>query len=138
MNMEITFPGGKKVDAQFKGFVHKTDQPKEEGGDGTAPEPFDLFLASIGTCAGIYALSFCQARRIDVKDLKLSLQFHDNGETGLIDKVEISMILPPNFPEEYVKAIIRSTRLCIVKKQMDRPPEFEITASIGGVGAQAT
>ena len=64
MQMDIRFPGGKKVDAVYKGFTVKTDQPRGEGGDGSAPEPFDLFLASIGTCAGIYALSFCQARGV--------------------------------------------------------------------------
>jgi uncharacterized OsmC-like protein len=134
MNMDIGFPGGKKVDAQFKGFTVKTDQPKVEGGDGTAPEPFDLFLTSIGTCAGIYALSFCQARHMDLKDLKMALQFHEDAKTGLMEKIEIRMTLPPNFPKEYIKAIIRSTGLCSVKKQMDRPPVFEITAEIGGIG----
>jgi ribosomal protein S12 methylthiotransferase accessory factor len=139
MNMEIAFPGGKRVDAQFKGFTVKTDQPKEDGGDGTASEPFDLFLASIGTCAGIYALSFCQARDIDPKDLRMDLQFHENPKTRLMEKIEIRMILPPNFPKEYTKAIVRSTRLCSVKKQMDRPPEFEITAEIeGGWGVDAS
>jgi ribosomal protein S12 methylthiotransferase accessory factor len=135
MDMEIAFPGGKKVDAQFKGFYHKTDQPKEEGGDGTAPEPFDVFLVSIGTCAGIYALSFCQARKIDPKDLKMSLQFHENAKTRLIEKIEIHMTLPADFPKEYVKAIVRSTRLCSVKKQMDHPPEWDITADIESTGA---
>ena len=53
MDMQISFSGGKKVDATYKGFTIKTDQPKDEGGNGTAPEPFSLFLASIGTCTGI-------------------------------------------------------------------------------------
>jgi uncharacterized OsmC-like protein len=134
MDMEINFPGGKKVDAQFKGFTHKTDQPKEEGGDGSAPEPFDIFLASIGTCAGIYALSFCQARGIDAKDLRMVVRFHQNAETRLMEKIEINMTLPPNFPEQYKKAIVRSTDLCSVKKQILRPPAFEINARIGGTG----
>ena len=60
----ITFPGGKRVDAQVGPYLIQTDQPKDEGGDGTAPEPFMLFLASIGTCAGIYVLGFCQSRGI--------------------------------------------------------------------------
>jgi len=53
MEMEVFFPGGKKVNSTYKGFTVKTDQAKNEGGDGTAPEPYDLFLASIGTCAGV-------------------------------------------------------------------------------------
>jgi len=53
MEMEITFPGGKKVNSTYKGFTVETDQPKDEGGDGSAPEPYDLFLSSIGTCTGV-------------------------------------------------------------------------------------
>ena len=53
MEMRIRFPGNKKVNADFDGFSLATDQPIEAGGDGSAPAPFDLFLASIGTCAGI-------------------------------------------------------------------------------------
>jgi putative redox protein len=47
--MEISFPGGQKVDAQYSGFTIHTDQPVEDGGDGSAPTPFSLFLASLGT-----------------------------------------------------------------------------------------
>ncbi|MDA8242639.1 MAG: osmotically inducible protein OsmC, partial [Elusimicrobia bacterium] len=56
--MEITFPGGKKVNALWHGFEIATDQPKSSGGDNSAPAPFDLFLASLGTCAGIFVLGF--------------------------------------------------------------------------------
>ena len=65
----------------------------------------------------------------------MALQFHENAKTRLIEKIEIRMTLPADFPKEYVKAIVRSTRLCSVKKQMDRPPEFDITADIEGTEA---
>ena len=64
MEMEITFPGGARVDANFGGMTVKTDQPVQGGGQGSAPTPFATFLASIGTCAGIYVLGFCQQRGI--------------------------------------------------------------------------
>ncbi|MBW2050564.1 MAG: osmotically inducible protein OsmC, partial [Deltaproteobacteria bacterium] len=51
--VEVSFPGGKRVDAQIGGFTIKTDQSRDNGGDESAPEPFQLFLASIATCAGI-------------------------------------------------------------------------------------
>jgi len=54
MDMTITIADGKKVNAEFKGHVFNTDQPPEAGGQGSAPSPFDLFWASIGTCAGFY------------------------------------------------------------------------------------
>ena len=51
--MEVYFPGAKKVNANYKGFAIETDQAKQEGGEGRAPEPYTLFLASIDTRAGI-------------------------------------------------------------------------------------
>ena len=53
------FGGGLKVDAEYRGFTIKTDQPFHEGGEGRRPAPFDLFLASLATCAGFYVLAFC-------------------------------------------------------------------------------
>ena len=75
MEMVIVSPGGKKVNAFFKGFTIKTDQSKAYGGDESAPEPFDMFLVSIGTCVGANALVFCQKRDIPTKNLRLILQF---------------------------------------------------------------
>ena len=68
--MQVTFPGNMKVEAYFKGYTITTDQPKDEGGDESAPSPFDLFLASIATCAGYYVLSFCQKRNISADKIK--------------------------------------------------------------------
>lgn len=129
--MEILFPGGKKVNSTYKGFVIETDQSKDEGGEGSAPEPYDLFLASIGTCAGIYVLIFCQERNINTEKLKIGLEFHRNDKTHLIEKINIRIVLPPEFPEKYKPAIIRTAELCTVKRNMANPPEFNIIAEIG-------
>ncbi len=126
MDMKIIFPDGKKVDALYKGFKIQTDQSKENGGKGSAPQPFDLFLASIGTCAGIYVLSFCNKRNISTKNIKLILHTEKNTETKMIDKIMIDIQLPPEFPEKYKQAVISSAELCSVKKHLYTPPEFEI------------
>ena len=73
--MEIVSPGGKKVNALYKSFTIRTDQSKEYGGEESAPEPFDMFLASIGTCAGINVVVFCQKRGIPTKKIKLSINY---------------------------------------------------------------
>lgn len=129
MDMEIVFPGGKRVDAIYKGFTIKTDQPRHAGGDGSAPAPFDLFLSSIGTCAGIYILVFCQKRNIPTEKIKLILRTEKNRETGMIDKITIEIQLPPDFPERYKEAVIRSAGLCSVKKHMEKPPIFDVHGS---------
>ncbi|KAB3531578.1 OsmC family protein [Alkaliphilus serpentinus] len=124
--IEVSFPGGKRVDANIKGFTVATDQPVRGGGEGSAPSPFDLFLSSIATCAGIYALGFCQSKGIDTEGLKLTLDTVVNSEEGLIEEVHLNLTLPDNFPQKYEAAIIRSMDMCAVKKHMFTPPEFNI------------
>jgi len=124
--MEIVFPGNKKVDAIFNGQVIKTDQPVQAGGDGTAPAPFDLFLASIGTCAGIYVLGFCQARGIPTDGIKLIQKMNYNFQKRLFDKIEIEIKLPPDFPEKYKAAVIHAADNCAVKKHFLNPPEIVV------------
>ena len=132
MAMEISFPGGKKVDAHFKGFTIKTDQGEKDGGEGSAPTPSFLFLASLGTCAGLYALNFCEKRKIDTAKLKLALEFKTHKKTNMVEKVRLKLTLPPGFPEKYRPAIIKAVDLCYVKKHLHEPPEFEtITQSAG-------
>ena len=124
--IEVNFPGGKRVDAVINGHMVSTDQPLMSGGDNSAPTPFDLFLSSIATCAGIYALGFCYNKELDPTGLKLQMDVSRNPELGLIDKVDIKLTLPVGFPQKYEAAIIRSMDLCAVKKHIMNPPEFNI------------
>ncbi len=130
MKMEVSFPGGKKVNSTYKGFTVETDLAKDEGGEGSAPEPYDLFAASIGTCTGIYVVSFCQKREIDTSKLKLILEFDRSAKTNLIEEIRTQILLPPGFPEKYKKAIIRTAELCTVKRSIAAPPRFVVTAEI--------
>ena len=132
MEMEITFPGGARVDASFGGLTVKTDQPVQGGGTGSAPSPFATFLASIGTCAGIYVLGFCQQRGLPTDGLKLLQRMEPNPVTGMIGKVMLDIQLPPGFPEKYRAAVVKSAEQCAVKKHLEHPPAFEVTTSNGG------
>ncbi len=126
--MKVTFPGGKRVDAEYKGFVIKTDQPVYAGGDGTAPAPFDLFMASIATCAGLYVLGFCQNRDIPLDEASVVMRIHKSAEKKMIEKIDIELQLPPEFPKKYEKAVIRSVDMCAVKAHILDAPAFEIVA----------
>jgi len=126
MDMKIVFPGGKKVDAIYKGFTIKTDQSIKSGGNDSDPRPFDLFLASIGTCAGSYVLSFCEKRQISVNDLGINLKINKNEETKIIDKITMEIEIPSGFPEKYRKALIRAAELCAVTKHLNAPPTIDI------------
>ena len=124
--MIIRFGDGKKVDAHFGEFVIRTDQSPQSGGEGTAPEPFTLFLASIGTCAGIYVSSFCQSRGIPTQGMRL-VQSHFPRESGHgIGRIEIAIELPTSFPEKYRDAVINAANLCAVKRHIQDPPEFVV------------
>ena len=127
--MEIYFDGNKKVNANYKGFIIKTDQPVKAGGDNTAPAPFDLFLASMGTCAGIYVKLFCDQRQIPTDNIKLIQTTEFNNETHLIGKVKIDIKLPADFPEKYKNAVINAANLCTVKKHLFNPPAIEVVTS---------
>jgi putative redox protein len=127
MDMQIYFPGGKRVYADYGEFTIATDQPVGAGGEGSAPGPFDLFLASIGTCAGIYALGFMQQREIEPAGAKITMRTHRDPDAGLIDKIDLELTLPAGFPEKYQAAIVNAMNLCTVKKHLHQPPAFAIT-----------
>ncbi len=132
MDMRIYFPGGLKVNADYNGFIHKTDQPVMGGGEGSAPAPFDFFLSSIGTCAGIYVLGFCQQRNIDAKDIEIIQSMEFDPIKRMISKINMEIKVPESFPEKYRVALISSANLCAVKKHLESPPEFNVFTSLAG------
>jgi putative redox protein len=133
MEMNVRFPQGLSVEASFKGFHVLTDQPAAIGGGGTAPSPFDLFLASIGTCAGYYAMRFCQARGLPTEGVALRLTAEKDPATKRYPRVSITVELPPEFPEKYRDAIVSAAEHCSVKKHLLDPPEIAISAVRGGL-----
>ena len=122
MEMMIDFPGGARVDAHFGQFTLKTDQPPAA----TSPTPFATFLASIGTCAGIYVLGFCQQRGLPTEGIRIIQRMHADLFSGMIGKIDLEIQVPPTFPEKYLPAMIKSAELCAVKKRFERPPQFEV------------
>ena len=131
MEMKITFPGKAKVNAEYKGFTIKTDQAIWNGGDNSAPAPFDYFLVSIGTCAGIYVVNFLQQRKIPTDGLYMTLNTTKNREKRMLGEIIIDVYLPESFPEKYKKAIVNAVNLCAVKKHMHDPPKFITNVKIG-------
>ena len=129
MKIDVTFPGGLEVDAHIAGHTIHTDQRLKHGGGDTGPPPFDLFLASIATCMGLYALRFCQQRQIDTQGLHLELETLRSPDSAMIDEVKVRLSLPDGFPEKYSRAIERSMDQCAVKKHMVQPPRFETEIS---------
>ncbi|MHB1132698.1 MAG: OsmC family protein [Chloroflexota bacterium] len=127
-DFKVSFPGGKRVAAEYRGFRIDTDQPLLGGGDNSAPSPFELFLASLATCAGFYVQSFCQQRGIATEGLKLVQRHVVDERTHLVSAVEIEVELPAGFPEQYRAAVIRAAEQCTVKKHLQNPPAIVVSA----------
>ena len=127
--IEITFDGAKVITAHIGDHAIRTDQPVNKGGGDTAPSPFDLFLASIGTCTGIYVKSFCDNRKIPAENIRILEHVEYNSETQLPDSIKLEIKLPPDFPGKYRESLINVANLCLVKKSIASPPEFLVTAS---------
>lgn len=128
--MEVTFDGGKVITAHLNGHVIRTDQPIKGGGQNSAPAPYDLFLASIGTCAGIYVKSFCDQREIPSENIKIIQTIEFDSQTRLLVNIKLDIQLPSDFPEKYKSAVINAAELCAVKKTINNPPNFEVVTSI--------
>jgi ribosomal protein S12 methylthiotransferase accessory factor len=127
--MEIVFGDGLRVRAEFDGLTVETDQPVASGGEGTAASPYDLFLASLGTCAGCFALRFMRQRGIDATGARLTLSSVKDPETGLAAVVTIELELPPGFPDNYRDAVVRAMDQCKVKRQLEHPPSVIASVS---------
>jgi putative redox protein len=124
--MQIILREKQKVEVQFRGFSIMTDQPLLAGGDGSAPSPFDYFLASIGACAGFYVKSFCEQRGLSAEGIRLEQVMHRDPVKRMISKIEINIFLPEGFPEKYRDPVIKAAEACSVKKHIASAPEFSV------------
>ena len=126
MEMLIDFPGGSRVEAHFGPFTVATDQPPVA----SAPSPFEVFLSSIGTCAGIYVLGFCKQRNLPAEGIRIVERINHSRMTGMLESIGLEIQVPPGFPEKYRDSLIRSAELCAVKKTIENPPRFDITTAV--------
>ena len=129
--MTVTLAGGKRVNAHYAGFEIATDQSRDNGGEASAPEPFDLFLASLATCAGAYVAGFCAKRDIPLDGIRL-IQRWERDRDGRLAAIRLDVELPASFPERYHGAVARAAELCAVKRVLERPPTTEVRLAVAG------
>lgn len=130
MSIRVFFPGNKKVYAEHNGFTIQTDQPSQGGGDGTAPSPYDYFLASLATCAGIFVKGFCDSRGINADNIELIQSLKYDSVNRRISKINIDINVPEDFPQQHYPALVNVVNHCSVKKTMFDPPEFEVHTKV--------
>lgn len=124
--LKVVFGDNYKIDVAYKGFTVKTDQPVRDGGDGTAPSPFDYFLVSLAACAGYYALAFCKERKLSTDGLGVTMATERGEVSKMIDKITLTVDLPRDFPDKYRLAITKAVDHCTVKAHILRAPRFDL------------
>lgn len=126
VNIKVRFPGGKRAYAECKGFTIETDQSEKHGGDGSAPSPFDLFLCSLATCMGVYALNFGEKHGLSSEDLTLDLKSDKDSESGLVRNIEVTVVVPEHTPAPVRNGLARAVGHCMVKRHLEQAPSFDI------------
>lgn len=126
MELEIVLMGGKKVDAHYQGFTIATDVPKDQGGGGTGPSPSALLLASVGTCAGFNIQFFCQKHNIPPDQVKLRITSENDSRNGLMGKIILDIHVSQDFPGKYLNSVKKVAESCVVKKNINNQPVFDI------------
>lgn len=126
MQIIVSLLENQKLEASFDGHTVPSDQPVINKGEGSAPSPFDYFLASTAFCAGYFVKAYCVSRNISTEGVRIvqnTTHADDNKYKYIFDiKVEV----PASFSEKDREGILRSVNGCSVKKTIQLMPEFKV------------
>ncbi|MBB1475036.1 OsmC domain/YcaO domain-containing protein [Shewanella sp. SG41-3] len=126
MEIKVNFLDNLKLEAKFDDFTVTADQPIRYKGDGSAPSPFDYFLASSALCAAYFIKVYCKARDISTENIKLSQNNIVDPEDRYNQIFQIQVELPDDISDKDRQGILRSIDRCTVKKVVQTGPEFKI------------
>lgn len=126
MEIKVNFLDKLRLEAKFDDFTVIADQPIRYKGDGSAPGPFDYFLASSALCAAYFAKLYCETRNIPTDNIRLSQNNIVDPENRYKQIFKIQVELPPDIPEVDRRGILRSIERCSVKKVVQAVPDFVI------------
>ncbi|WP_105104068.1 OsmC domain/YcaO domain-containing protein [Microbulbifer pacificus] len=126
MEINVNFLDNLRLEAKFDDFTVITDQPIRYKGDGSAPSPFDYFLASSALCAAYFVRVYCLSRDIPTHNIRLSQNNIVDPEDRYNQIFKIQVELPEDISEKDRQGILRSIDRCTVKKVIQTGPEFQI------------
>jgi putative redox protein len=130
MKVSVQYGEGKKQEIKLGKFIVATDQMEEEGGDETAPNPFQLFVMALAGCAAYYVREFCNGRELSTEGIHVTQTIDMNWQTKAMRFVRINIEVPESFPEKYRGAVARAAEQCSVKKAISQMPEIEIQTTV--------
>ena len=128
MEIKVNFLDNLRLEAKFDDFTVVADQPIRYKGDGSAPGPFDYFLASSALCAAYFVKLYCQSRDIPTDNIRLSQNNIVDPENRYQQIFKIQVELPADLSDKDRQGILRSIERCTVKKVVQTGPEFVIEA----------
>jgi ribosomal protein S12 methylthiotransferase accessory factor len=126
MEIKVNFLDKLRLEAKFDDFTVIADQPIRYKGDGSAPGPFDYFLASSALCAAYFVKLYCNTRNIPTENIRLSQNNIVDPENRYQQIFKIQVELPTDISEADRRGILRSIDRCTVKKVVQEGPEFVI------------
>jgi ribosomal protein S12 methylthiotransferase accessory factor len=126
MEIKVNFLDKLRLEAKFDDFTVIADQPIRYKGDGSAPGPFDYFLASSALCAAYFVKLYCDTRNISTEHIRLSQNNIVDPENRYKQIFKIQVQLPPDISEVDRRGILNSIERCTVKKVVQEGPEFVI------------
>ncbi|ODC04979.1 protein involved in RimO-mediated beta-methylthiolation of ribosomal protein S12 YcaO [Terasakiispira papahanaumokuakeensis] len=126
MQINVNFLDNLRLEAKFDDFTVVTDQPIRYKGDGSAPSPFDYFLASSALCAAYFVKVYCKARDIPTENIRLSQNNIVDPENRYNQIFKIQVELPEDISDKDRQGILRSIERCTVKKVVQTGPDFQI------------
>ncbi|MBR7745955.1 OsmC domain/YcaO domain-containing protein [Undibacterium baiyunense] len=126
MEIKVNFLDKLRLEAKFDDFTVIADQPIRYKGDGSAPGPFDYFLASSALCAAYFVKLYCNTRNIPTENIRLSQNNIVDPENRYAQIFKIQVELPADISAKDREGILRSIERCTVKKVVQQGPEFVI------------
>lgn len=126
MEIKVNFLDNLRLEAKFDDFTVITDQPIRYKGDGSAPSPFDYFLASSALCAAYFVKVYCLSHNIPTENIRLSQNNIVDPENRYNQVFQIQVELPENISDKDRQGILRAIDRCTVKKVVQTGPEFRI------------
>jgi ribosomal protein S12 methylthiotransferase accessory factor len=128
MEIQVELDGGKRVSTRIGNHRIATDQPVRDGGEDSAPAPFDLFLASLATCAGFFVQSYCQSKQIDTTGITLTLTTQREPGSKTPSRIVTTIGIPRHLPDHLHKTLCRVARQCSVARTIEAGPELAVEA----------
>jgi len=128
MEIKVNFLDNLRLEAKFDDFTVIADQPIRYKGDGSAPGPFDYFLASSALCAAYFVKVYCSSRDIPTENIRLSQNNIVDPDDRYNQIFQIQVELPESISDKDRQGILRSIDRCTVKKVVQKGPEFRVEA----------